>query len=58
MKHYELKIIYEDGEQELVTVYARGLNSAFRKALDLAGEPLGSGRRRVLHAVIFSAVID
>jgi hypothetical protein len=65
MKHISYRIRYTgvrfidslqyrtDGEEEIVRVSARSINSGFPKALRKAQEPLGSGERREILSVEF-----
>lgn len=45
-----------DPSSEIATVQARDINAGFAKALKIANEPLGNGRRREIGSVEFYAV--
>jgi hypothetical protein len=49
----QYRVNYAEGEQEIVQVQARTINSGFTKALWLARRPLGNGRERELSSVEF-----
>lgn len=53
MSEITYRITYSEGETELVTVYARTINSGFGKALKAAREPLGNGVEREIARVEF-----
>lgn len=58
MKTIEYRVIYGDGEEEIVVVRARNINSGFPKALLLARQPLGNGVERELNRLEFWVVRD
>jgi len=51
------KNAFMGSETETVRVQARDINSGFGKALKIANEPLGNGRRREIGAITFSQVL-
>jgi len=53
MKRIEYRIVYAEGEEEVVTVPAININSGFDKALKIAKLPLGDGTRREIARVEF-----
>ena len=53
MKEIQYRATFAEGEQEIVTVRARDINSGMTKALREARKPLGNGRERELHSVEF-----
>ena len=53
MKLNEYRIVYAEGEDEIVKVRARDINSGFGKALREAKKPLGNGTVREIARVEF-----
>jgi len=53
MKLIEYRIVYAEGEDEIVKVRARDINSGFGKALREAKKPLGNGTVREIARVEF-----
>lgn len=49
--------VSDDPADEIIRVKARDLNSGFQKALRLALEPLGNGKRRQVHSLEFWRVV-
>jgi hypothetical protein len=53
VKTIEYKVIYAEGEDEIVRVLARDINSGMTKALKAAKVALGNGVVRELHSIQF-----
>ena len=53
MKTIEYKATYNEGDEEIIRVQARDINSGFPKAVRIALQPLGNGRRREIASVQF-----
>jgi hypothetical protein len=53
VKRIQYRVLYNEGDKEIVTVLARDINGGFAKAIDRAREPLGSGRVREIARIEF-----
>jgi hypothetical protein len=53
VKEIRYRATYSEGEEEIIAVRARTINSGFGKALRRALEPLGNGTRRELARLEF-----
>jgi hypothetical protein len=56
MKVMEFRAVYTEGQAEIITVYARSINSGMTKALKQARKPLGNGQERELATIEFWCV--
>jgi hypothetical protein len=54
----EFRVVYSEGEEEMVRVIARTINSGFAKALTIARLPLGNGQERELSGIEFWQVVS